>query len=290
MPAMVRDSCHLYNPHTCSGTVRAFAADRAHVLDDELGPLERRVLESLWGGASSVSVRELQGEFPGPGLHDADDDARPPVPEGTAGAREGRPGVPLQPEVLPRRAHDGIGAADVRAHAGSGRAALRPVLSTLIDAVTEQDADALDELERLVRERRNVEREKGGDVMTVLWRTLLVTGAVFVLANAAWSLLAWLAWPVWASRLRRAYAPAARARLTFAWRAVPTVLSAAAAVAAGLAFFRFEPAVSGERTGVTLVALAARRRPRWRRRHPARPHAAGVRAARPSVDGRAVPN
>lgn len=91
--------------------------------------------------------------------------------------------------------------------------------------------------------------------MTVLWRTFLVTGAVFVLANAAWSLLAWLAWPVWASRLQRVR-PAARARLMFAWRAVPTVLSVVAGLAAGLAFYRFEPAASGERTGVTLVLLA----------------------------------
>jgi predicted transcriptional regulator len=47
---------------------------------------------------------------------------------------------------------------------GRNRAAMRPVLSTLVDAVTEQDADALDELERLVRERRTLARSQEGDV------------------------------------------------------------------------------------------------------------------------------
>jgi Zn-dependent protease with chaperone function len=91
--------------------------------------------------------------------------------------------------------------------------------------------------------------------MTVLWRTLLVTGAVFVLANAAWSCLAWLAWPALSSLLDRTR-PATRARFAFTWRAMPTVLSVVPALAAGLAFFRFEPEMSGERTGVSLVVLA----------------------------------
>jgi predicted transcriptional regulator len=47
----------------------------------------------------------------------------------------------------------------------TGNVVLKPVLSTLVDAVSEHDADALDELERLVRERRDLDREKrrGGE-------------------------------------------------------------------------------------------------------------------------------
>lgn len=92
--------------------------------------------------------------------------------------------------------------------------------------------------------------------MTLVWRTLLVTGAVFVLVNAAASCLAWLSWPALRSSFRKR-CPATRAGLTFAWRAAPAVLSVLASAAAGLAFVRFEPANIGERTGATLVALAA---------------------------------
>jgi beta-lactamase regulating signal transducer with metallopeptidase domain len=92
--------------------------------------------------------------------------------------------------------------------------------------------------------------------MTLAWRTLLVTGAVFVLINAAASCLAWLSWPALRSAFQKRR-PATRAGLAFAWRAAPPVLSVLGSVVAGLAFVRFEPANVGERTGVTLVALAA---------------------------------
>ena len=92
--------------------------------------------------------------------------------------------------------------------------------------------------------------------MTLLWRTWLVAGTAFVLINAAASWLVWLCWPAVRRMLQHRRA-ATRAGLTFAWRVAPPAVSVPGSLAAALAFLRFEPANAGERTGVTLVTLAA---------------------------------
>lgn len=157
---MVRDSRHLYNPHRCSGTEWFAPIVRAPSMKS--WDLEQRVLESLWGCASSVSVRELQGAFPALAyttlMTTLDRLYRKGLLEREKDGRAFR--------YSPRYSRDALLTESARQTfvrmLDSGRAALRPVLSTLIDAVTEQDAGALDELERLVRERRTSEREKGG--------------------------------------------------------------------------------------------------------------------------------
>jgi Zn-dependent protease with chaperone function len=92
--------------------------------------------------------------------------------------------------------------------------------------------------------------------MTLIWRTSLVAGTAFVLINAAASWLVWLCWPAVRRALQQRRA-ATRAGLTFAWRAAPPALAVLGSLTAALAFLRFEPANAGERTGVTLLILAA---------------------------------
>jgi predicted transcriptional regulator len=119
-----------------------------------LGPLERRVLDSLWRRPSAASVRDLQPEYR-------------PIAYTTLMTtldRLYRKGWLERVKVgraflyQPRYSRDGFNAEMTRRTfdrlLGRGPAWLRPVLSTLIDTVTERDAAALDELERLVRERR----------------------------------------------------------------------------------------------------------------------------------------
>ena len=57
----------------------------------------------LWRRGGEVAVRDLQPEFPGAGLHHADDDDGPAAPEGRAGAAEGRPRVRVPGGELARR-------------------------------------------------------------------------------------------------------------------------------------------------------------------------------------------
>ncbi|MEW5981197.1 MAG: BlaI/MecI/CopY family transcriptional regulator [Acidobacteriota bacterium] len=126
-----------------------------------LGPLERRVLDCLWRQRGSASVRDLQPAFPSTAyttlMTTLDRLYRKGLLERS---KSGRAYV-----YRPRYSREALVSEAARhAIAGllqSGRALLRPILSTLVDAVSESDARALDELERLVRERKNATRDRG---------------------------------------------------------------------------------------------------------------------------------
>ena len=142
-------------------TIRPAADPR---LEEVLGPLEHRVLEALWRAPSSVSVRDLQAELPGPAdktlMTTLDRLYRKGV---LARAKDGR-AFRYSPRYSPQALLKEVVRRTFARLLGRNRSAMRPVLSTLVDAVTEQDADALDELERLVRERRMLPRSPEGVV------------------------------------------------------------------------------------------------------------------------------
>jgi predicted transcriptional regulator len=102
-----------------------------------LGPLERRVLEALWTRSTDASVRDLQPAFP--------DIAYTTLM--TTLDRLYRKGALV--EFDSARA-----AAALRSALEDEHASLAPLLSFLVDAVGERDAELLDELEALVRRHR----------------------------------------------------------------------------------------------------------------------------------------
>ncbi|MGH9346790.1 MAG: BlaI/MecI/CopY family transcriptional regulator [Vicinamibacterales bacterium] len=102
-----------------------------------LGPLERRVLEMLWSRAGDARVRDLQPSFP-------------EIAYTTLMTTLDR----LHRKGVLDRVPDG------RAFAYRPRVTrAEAVLSFLVDEVGPLDADALDALERLVRERRRALEE-----------------------------------------------------------------------------------------------------------------------------------
>ncbi len=103
-----------------------------------LGPLERRVLEALWGRAKEARVRDLQSSFP-------------EIAYTTLMTTLDR----LHRKGVLDRVPDG------RAFAYRVRVTrAEAMLSFLIDEVGPLDAEALDALERLVRERRRKMEEQ----------------------------------------------------------------------------------------------------------------------------------
>lgn len=119
-----------------------------------LGPLERRVLDSLWERGLRASVRDLQPEFPAIAYTTLMTTLDRLYRKGMLDrAKDGRAYV-----YQPRYSRETLLVEVTRHTLGrllrSGRALLRPILSSLVDTVSESDARALDELERLVRERR----------------------------------------------------------------------------------------------------------------------------------------
>ena len=129
-------------------------------LDGWFGKLERRVLEALWRRGPSA-VRDLQDSFPETAyttlMTTLDRLHRKGVLDR---AKDGRAFV-----YTPRFTRDDLraGLAERALHTllGDDAARVRPLLSFLVDAVTRGDREALDELEQLVRQKRDHrERQK----------------------------------------------------------------------------------------------------------------------------------
>jgi predicted transcriptional regulator len=125
------------------------------ILESCFGALEVRALEALWNRADA-SVRTLQGDFSGTAYTTLMTTLDRLHKKGVLERRkEGRAFVYRQryaraelESLLTRDALDGLLAAP------ADGALARPVLSGLVDAISGGDALLLDELERIVREKR----------------------------------------------------------------------------------------------------------------------------------------
>lgn len=125
--------------------------------DTRLGPLEARVLDALWARAGAASVRDLQPEFPAIAyttlMTTLDRLHRKGV---LAREKQGRAFVyaPVASRDEFRAAIAGGTLSSMLADpAGAG-----PLLSFFVDAVSRSDEALLDELERLIREKRREDR------------------------------------------------------------------------------------------------------------------------------------
>ncbi|MDQ3068548.1 MAG: BlaI/MecI/CopY family transcriptional regulator [Acidobacteriota bacterium] len=124
--------------------------------DSRLGPLEARVLDALWARGCACNVRDLQPAFPGIAyttlMTTLDRLHRKGVLDRV---KEGRAFVyaPRTSREHYRASIAGGALAPLLADpAGAG-----PLLSFFVDAVSARDESLLDELERLIREKRKEE-------------------------------------------------------------------------------------------------------------------------------------
>lgn len=116
-----------------------------------LGPLERRVLDALWARGAATTVRDLLPAFPGTAYTTLMTTADRLFRKGLLSRhRQGRAFAYTarwtRDELSARRA------GSVLASLLPGdREALRPIISMFVDEVSRRDAALLDELEALVR-------------------------------------------------------------------------------------------------------------------------------------------
>jgi len=126
------------------------------VLAQVFGPLEVQVLEAIWRERHPATVRDLDASFPRLAyttlmttldrLHTKGVLLRTKV--GRAYAYEPRFDRPeMELQLAARSVEELLGAAQ-------GRRALEPLLSCFVDAVSERDRLLLDDLERLLKEKR----------------------------------------------------------------------------------------------------------------------------------------
>jgi predicted transcriptional regulator len=126
-------------------------------LSSMFGTLELRVLEAVWRRPAGASVRDIKEEFPAAAyttlMTTLDRLHRKGVLDRD---KPGRAFV-YRPRYSREEMETGAAARAVGPLLGQGNA--QPILSWLVDAVSEHDATLLDELDRLVQAKRR-ERER----------------------------------------------------------------------------------------------------------------------------------
>jgi predicted transcriptional regulator len=127
-------------------------------LDDVIGPLERRVLDWLWARSASASVRDLQPDFPTTAyttlMTTLDRLHRKGLLERIKAGRA----FQYRPRFSREELASEIARQSIERLLGAGAGGWRPVLSALVETVSQRDKTVLDELERLIREHRKGER------------------------------------------------------------------------------------------------------------------------------------
>ena len=128
----------------------------SEVLTQSFGPLEVQVLEAIWRERRPATVKDIHASFPRLAyttvmttldrLHTKGVLRRFKV--GRANAYEARfARAEMEVRLAARSVEELLGAA-------RGRTAIEPLLSCFVDAVSERDRLLLDDLERLLKEKR----------------------------------------------------------------------------------------------------------------------------------------
>lgn len=131
-----------------------FARLKDSIPAGRLGPLEWRVLECLWSRPEPGSVRDLQPQFPEIAYTTLMTTLDRLFRKGVLSrVKRGRAFVYetrlSRPEFESARAADAL-----RTAIAGDDAALTPLMSFFVDAVSERDSELLDELEAMVHARR----------------------------------------------------------------------------------------------------------------------------------------
>ena len=131
------------------------AANRASAhLETMFGPLELRVLEALWARGNPACVRDLQPEFPGVAYTTLMTTLDRLFRKGTLARSKSGRAFFYAPKASADALVSQVAESTFKSLLPTSGPAMRPILSMFVDTVGEQDEALLDELEALVRARR----------------------------------------------------------------------------------------------------------------------------------------
>lgn len=132
----------------------SYSRPARHELESALGPLEVRVLEALWHHHGPAAVRDLQPGFPGVAyttlMTTLDRLYRKEL---LTREKLGRAFAYL-PRFTREELHARLASEALVTVLPRDASALRPIISMFVDEVGRRDAAMLDELEALIRERK----------------------------------------------------------------------------------------------------------------------------------------
>jgi predicted transcriptional regulator len=133
---------------------------RAH-LDTVFGPLEGRVLDALWSRGGSACVRDLQPAFPGVAYTTLMTTLDRLFRKGVLSRHKAGRAFFYQPQSSREELQSQLAGSAFATMLPSDASAARPILSCFVDAVGDRDSALLDDLEALVRARRDELSRKG---------------------------------------------------------------------------------------------------------------------------------
>ena len=130
--------------------------------DPAFGPLETRVLDVLWSRASAASVRDLRPDFPGVAYTTLMTTLDRLFRKGVLQRDKGGRAFYYRPQFSRNELRSQLAGSTFATMLPDEASAVRPILSLFVDAVGERDRALLDELESLVRARRDELEGKAG--------------------------------------------------------------------------------------------------------------------------------
>jgi predicted transcriptional regulator len=123
-------------------------------LDTAFGPLEIRVLESLWSRSTPSCVRDIQPDFPGVAYTTLMTTLDRLYRKGTLQRSKLGRAFYYKPKSTQQGLISELAGSTFATLLPTDSASLRPIMSMFVDTVGQRDQELLDELETLVRTRR----------------------------------------------------------------------------------------------------------------------------------------
>ena len=133
---------------------------RSH-LDTIFGPLESRVLDMLWARSSAACVRDLQPSFPGVAYTTLMTTLDRLFRKGVLRRAKSGRAFFYEPQFSQDELRTQLAGSAFATMLPGNASAVRPILSQFVDAVGDRDLAFLDDLEALVRARRDELERKG---------------------------------------------------------------------------------------------------------------------------------
>ena len=124
-------------------------------LESTYGPLEIRVLEALWTRDADACVRDLQPKFPGVAYTTLMTTLDRLFRKGTLSRVKSGRAFFYRPKSSQQELMSELAGSAFATLLPGDADAMRPILSMFVDTVGERDGALLDELERLVKARRD---------------------------------------------------------------------------------------------------------------------------------------
>lgn len=124
-------------------------------LETTFGPLEIRVLQALWARSSPACVRDIQPQFPGVAYTTLMTTLDRLFRKGTLVRHKSGRAFYYRPKATQQQLISELAGSTLATLLPGDGSDVRPILSLFVDTVSERDQKLLDELENLVRARRN---------------------------------------------------------------------------------------------------------------------------------------